>query len=77
MQIDNFLLLLQSKTNKQLENMRFLTHFHDSKQPLIIETKSFHVLDARDEITKIIGKRPTSMSRIDDDEVILIDLEDN
>jgi len=46
--------------------MRFLTHFHGSKQPLIIETTSFHVLDARDEITKIIGKKPTSMRRLDD-----------
>lgn len=50
--------------------MRFLTHFHGSKKPLIIETVSSHVLDARDEIALITGRRPTSMSRIDEDTTI-------
>ena len=51
--------------------MRFLTHFHGSKKPLIIETVSSHVLDARNEITLITGSRPTSMSRVDDNETTL------
>lgn len=52
--------------------MRFLVRFGKDtdgkiKQPLIIETMSWHILDAKEEIWELTGSRPSSMQRIDDD----------
>ena len=47
--------------------MRLLVHFGAGTQPLVIETFSSDIHEARWEIRDIVGKRPTSMSVINDD----------
>tara|TARA_R100000278_G_scaffold40193_3_gene35437 strand:+ start:13256 stop:13474 length:219 start_codon:yes stop_codon:yes gene_type:complete len=47
--------------------MRLLVHFGAGTQPLVIETFSSDIHEARWEIRDIVGKRPTSMSVINGD----------